>query len=497
MSFNPTYNPPGTTQMVGSPQPQSLTIGGQQIPGYVTTWQNQGDNGNGQTVTNWTAQIHTDDLWDTQIVNRSTFQGTINASGDYVWTPTTNDSLNNLVNDYNSSTGSNDDNITLNDVNSDFNDTSNTGIQATLNNTRDSTLVNQYITSTCDQACAQQKVTQQLAGNMIMGNQQSTTDNTAQQWADVSTQVQNIDLTIDSTFVRRSYGNYYYPNDIRNNGQDRIKFTMKEYGAQRINTTRTTSQGLQNRQFTNIQGSVTLPIQPKIQDRNGVNWGHENLNPLQARAAGLGMAMARQGNLEGALRTAGQGLAQAQRDLMKDDSITKAIQVWLVGQGVGAQNLLSRATGAIANPNKELLFNSPELRSFVYEFRLSPRDEDEAQQVKYIIRFFKQGSAIKTTANNVFLKAPNVFDIKYLTYDGDTQIEHPSINRIKRSACTNVSVDYTPDNSYMTYDDERRTMTSYIMRLSFMELDPIYEKDYHREPRGSERGPVHIRDIGY
>ena len=49
----------------------------------------------------------------------------------------------------------------------------------------------------------------------------------------------------------------------------------------------------------------------------------------------------------------------------------------------------------------------------------------------------------------------------------------------------------------MTYDDERRTMTSYVLRLSFMELDPVYEKDYHREPRGSERGPVHIRDIGY
>ena len=49
MSFNPTYIPPGTAQRVGDPQAQSLTIGGQQVPGYVTTWQSTGADGTNQT----------------------------------------------------------------------------------------------------------------------------------------------------------------------------------------------------------------------------------------------------------------------------------------------------------------------------------------------------------------------------------------------------------------------------------------------------------------
>ena len=43
--------------------------------------------------------------------------------------------------------------------------------------------------------------------------------------------------------------------------------------------------------------------------------------------------------------------------------------------------------------------------------------------------------SVKTTALNVFLKAPNIFHIKYMTYNTDgTEILHPSINIIKTIA---------------------------------------------------------------
>jgi hypothetical protein len=44
--------------------------------------------------------------------------------------------------------------------------------------------------------------------------------------------------------------------------------------------------------------------------------------------------------------------------------------------------LLSRASGAILNPNLELLFNGPQLRPFNFTFRLSPREEKEATASK-------------------------------------------------------------------------------------------------------------------
>jgi hypothetical protein len=47
---------------------------------------------------------------------------------------------------------------------------------------------------------------------------------------------------------------------------------------------------------------------------------------------------------------------------------------------------LARTTGAILNPNIELLFNAPSLRVFNYRFQLSAREEPESKQIQKIIR---------------------------------------------------------------------------------------------------------------
>ena len=46
---------------------------------------------------------------------------------------------------------------------------------------------------------------------------------------------------------------------------------------------------------------------------------------------------------------------------------------------------------------------------------------------------------------------------------------------MKTCACTNFTVGYAPDGSYMTYDDG--SMTSYTVNMSFGELNPIYADD--------------------
>ena len=102
------------------------------------------------------------------------------------------------------------------------------------------------------------------------------------------------------------------------------------------------------------------------------------------------------------MNSAGQSFNEAKAVLATQagSDVRSAINVYLAQQAVGAQNLLSRTTGAIANPNLELLFTGPQLREFGFTFRLSPRDADEATQVRKILRFFKQGMSVKTTASN-------------------------------------------------------------------------------------------------
>ena len=68
---------------------------------------------------------------------------------------------------------------------------------------------------------------------------------------------------------------------------------------------------------------------------------------------------------------------------------------------------------------------------------------------------------------------------EYQTFNTDgTEIRHPSINIIKKCALTSCNVQYTPNNTYMTYEDPFRTMQAYQLTMQFGELDPIYDDDY-------------------
>jgi hypothetical protein len=266
---------------------------------------------------------------------------------------------------------------------------------------------------------------------------------------------------------------------LGNNQQDYIEFQMIEYGGLKGNAIRTTSFGLEDRQFgTNpngtlkILGRVFLPIQPTISDINTVDWQNGDINPLQL----LG-AQASLGAITGTMKEA--DFSQLAGQFKDNKAVQSYLQQWAAGKAVGL-NIFSRFSGAVVNPNLELLFNGPQLRPFNFNFRLSPRSDEEAKQVKGIIRFFKQGMAVRKSsagAEGLFLKAPNVFKIIYRNGNAGNK-EHTSINSIKICSLTQCGVDYTPDGSYATFADPEATMTQYGLTLQFNELEPIFNEDY-------------------
>ncbi len=267
-----------------------------------------------------------------------------------------------------------------------------------------------------------------------------------------------------------------YPTTI-DEKQDRIKFTAKVYeGRKDINISDVGKFSLGVKNISKTLGHVILPIQPSITDDNGVEWGGANLNPIQAYAASasLGMIDAPGGDITGAAARALNEAAQQFKIGMSEEGYKRAISMYFAQEAVGAQNFLSRTSASVLNPNLELLFNGPTLRPFNFTFRLSPRSAEEAKNVKIIINFFKRAMAVKTAKSAVFLKAPNVFQIEYQSGTG----QHKSLNKIKECALLGCNVDYTPDGTYMTFNDEEKTMTSYQLTLRFSELDPIYSEDY-------------------
>jgi hypothetical protein len=279
--------------------------------------------------------------------------------------------------------------------------------------------------------------------------------------------------------IRSSYEDYYYPSSLKTNTnkQDVIKFTLKEVKGGTIDPN--LGQKTFTKNYEDRQGSVTLPIQPSITDSNIVEWSGFGLGPLGSFLAGQSLKLSSSANAAQLFSNAGDAFVSTFKELLDSPSSTayqQQIKLAIAEAASGTQGLLSRATGNVINENFELLFAGPQLRPFTFSFKMSPRSKDEAKQVRSIIRFFKQAMSVKTSSTNLFLKSPFVFDIKYLVNGSSTV--HPSINRIKTCALLGCDVDYTPDGTYMTFNDDKRTMTSYGMTLRFSEIEPIYEKDY-------------------
>jgi len=222
--------------------------------------------------------------------------------------------------------------------------------------------------------------------------------------------------------------------------------------------------------------TVFLPMEPSgLTESNSVGWGESKINPLDAALGNIS------GNtVEGAkdgVKDAAKGFMEAAgnagKDLKNLAGTAGVTAAFFASQAVGNNDIFGRATGMTVNNNLELLFNGPgALRSFTYNFRFTPRDDIEAQEIKKIIKLFKKAIAPQRSKGKLFLKSPHVFKLKYIFKNGD---QHPFLNKIKTCACTNFTVTYAPDGSYMTYDDG--SMTSYNVGMTFGELNPIYADD--------------------
>ena len=118
-----------------------------------------------------------------------------------------------------------------------------------------------------------------------------------------------------------------------------------------------------------------------------------------------------------------------------------------VGGDVG-RLIFTGVSGVVVNPMLELIYSSPNFRSFDFEFLFYPRDEKEAYQVQEIINEFRfhQAPELKKDAQG-FLLPPSEFDIKF--YYGGKQ--NPNLQQISTCVLSNIQVDYAP-NGFTTYE---------------------------------------------
>ena len=245
-------------------------------------------------------------------------------------------------------------------------------------------------------------------------------------------------------------------------------------------------------------GIIILPMPSNIEDTNSVSYDGDTLNGLAAAgvdAVGTVMntTMGNSGNpindFTQLISDIGSNAYNAGYDAIKQlgagnlrDLATKALTAHAVNifnANVSVNQILARSSGKILNPNMELLFNNVTLRTFRFSFKMTPRDEVESLQVKSIIRSLKKNMAAKKV-DTLFLETPNIFELQYRKGNKP----HPFLHRFKQCALSDISVNYTGENVYASYNDG--SPISVILNLTFKELVPIYQSDYDKDIFGND-----------
>ena len=174
-------------------------------------------------------------------------------------------------------------------------------------------------------------------------------------------------------------------------------------------------------------------------------------------------------------------------------------------------------TQSVSNPHMEVLYKSPNFRTFSFQYKLIPFEDEDCKTILGIIRTLRHGAATDNsteafrdsafagrgrdltvdfvnnfrpddeddfTGNDLFgsdnwLAYPQKFRIRFLLKRPDGSIiENPYISRIKTCVITELGVNYTSLGDFTSY--ENGFPTEIEMTLSFTEVELVKKSDVLR-----------------
>ena len=200
-----------------------------------------------------------------------------------------------------------------------------------------------------------------------------------------------------------------------------------------------------------LKTAIAMHVPNQMQVRYGMQWSEEE-TLLLSGILGVGneIADALGGNSNSNVMGEAGGLAAA--------AALKS------GPNAAANSAL---TGLATNPKKEQTFKGINYREFSMEYQFFPRSREEADNVREIIYQFKyhMHPEFKDTSSFLYVY-PSEFDIAYFTGGQQNQSLH------KHTSCvlTDMSINYTPNGNFATFDDSTGMPVQINLVLSFREL---------------------------
>ena len=128
----------------------------------------------------------------------------------------------------------------------------------------------------------------------------------------------------------------------------------------------------------------------------------------------------------------------------------------------------------------ELAFKGLEKRGFEYSFKMVPKSQEEANEIRNIIFAFKSNMLPEFLGTNLggrSLRVPNTFDIEYMWNGGENQFLH----RISTCVLESMDVTYGGDRykSYAGIDGDGAPPIETTISLTFKEIELITRERVH------------------
>ena len=250
--------------------------------------------------------------------------------------------------------------------------------------------------------------------------------------------------------------------------------------------------------------TIKLPIPNDLRVSNGVEWGGAKANAIEMGAMtgmtnfiGDTMNSGVVNSVMGAFGSVGDVFSKIGDMKVADGGSGQALTAFIsklalskLNINVDTNQFIARSSGIAINPNLELLFSSPKLRNFTFRFDFAPNDEVDARNSRMIMRIFKQGMlptgyGSQDGSSSIFIGSPMVYRIGY--FNGSKRIRGLPIHKI--CALTQCSINFTPENVYQSYSDDRAVSNPVrsTMELAFTELTPVFAEDYNMNYLDEER----------
>jgi len=239
---------------------------------------------------------------------------------------------------------------------------------------------------------------------------------------------------------------------------------------------------------SSIDDTVLLPVPDDIQYKDGPKWEGKDIGilgrfaPEVAQQIGGGDSAAITDSIQTFARVGKVGLIK---------SMIKKL-------GADPNAVTQNINGKIANPYTEQVFGGIGLRDFNFRWKLVPRNRSEQRSIERIISYlrraalpdtsetFGKGSSFVDTlggeefgggATDRWLTVPNLFNLRWK--QGGDGSEISSLPKIKKCVCTNIDVNYTPDNVWATHLDgsNRPAPVAIELSIGFGETEIIKSSD--------------------